>query len=203
MGIDEVTAKRAVILDRDGTLIDVVRDEETGTINTAFHPSQVKLLPGVVEGLALLEKAGFALAIATNQPGPAKGHFSAAAVKATNDALVALLARESVHIAYVAVCMHHPTISTCECRKPKPGMLIEIADALALDRSASWMVGDTTTDVEAGVAAGMRTGLVFDPKRCELCPLRNGPALRPDAAAPTFLALAREMAALVNRNMGM
>ena len=183
--------KRGIILDRDGTLVDVVRDEETGVITTAFHPSQLRLMPGVVEGLRDLASAGFSLSIATNQPGPAKGHFSAKAVLATNAALVEMLAKENVHIAHVAVCMHHPSAGPCDCRKPKPGMLNEIIDALRLDRASSWIVGDTTTDVEAGNAAGVRTGLLFDTKRCELCPLRNGPAVKADAHAATFAELAR------------
>jgi len=187
--------KKGVILDRDGTLVDVVRDEETGVITTAFHPSQLRLMPGVVEGLRELTSAGFLLSIATNQPGPAKGHFSAKAVEQTNAALVEMLARENVHIAHVAVCMHHPSIGPCDCRKPKPGMLIEIIDALALDRARTWIIGDTTSDVEAGIAARVRTGLLFDTKRCELCPLRNGPAVKADLHAATFVALAREIAA--------
>ena len=88
-------SRRGVILDRDGTLIDVVRDEESGVISTAFHPDQLVLLGAVLEGLRVLRDAGFVLAIATNQPGPAKGQFSAAAVKRTNDALVEKLASAS------------------------------------------------------------------------------------------------------------
>ncbi len=182
---------KGVILDRDGTLVDVVRDEETGVITTAFHPSQLRLLSGVVEGLRELAAAGFSLSIATNQPGPAKGHFSAKAVESTNAALVEMLAKENVQIAHVAVCMHHPSVGPCDCRKPKPGMLNEIIDASRLDRARSWMVGDTTTDVEAGVAANVKTGLLFDTKRCELCPLRNGPAVKADAHAATFAELAK------------
>jgi D-glycero-D-manno-heptose 1,7-bisphosphate phosphatase len=174
---------RGVILDRDGTLIDVVRDEETGVISTAFHPDQIVLLPGVVDGLRVLAEAGFVFAIASNQPGPAKGHYSAVAVKRTNDALVALLASSGFTIAQVEVCLHHPDgapsgdaklVGPCECRKPKAGMLDAIVSGLGLDRARSWMVGDSAADVEAGSAAGMGTGLVFPNNRCELCPLRTG-----------------------------
>jgi D-glycero-D-manno-heptose 1,7-bisphosphate phosphatase len=191
---------KGIILDRDGTLVDVVRDEETGVIATAFHPSQLRLLPGVLGGLAMLRDAGFVLAMATNQPGPAKGQFSRDAVNATNDALVAMLAREKVQIAHVAVCMHHPDggrdgdatlIGPCECRKPKPGMLVEIEGALGLERALSWMIGDTASDIEAGRALGMHTGLLFDQRRCELCPLRAGTRVIPDVEGPTLIEVAR------------
>ncbi len=192
--------KRAVVLDRDGTLVDIVRDEETGAIVTAFHPSQLRLLAGVVEGLRALASAGFVFAIATNQPGPAKGQNSSASVERTNAALVAMLAQEGVTIAKVAVCMHHPEggpggdtslVGPCECRKPKPKMLFDLQRELGFDFAASWMIGDTTADVEAGRAAHMKTGLIFDERRCELCPLRNGPAILPDLRARDFHALAR------------
>src|SRR5438105_1438134 len=99
---------RLALLDRDGTLVDVVRDEETGAITTAFHPNQLRLLDGVVEGLRMLVDAGYRLAIVTNQPGPAKGHFSREAVQRTNAALVSELSSLSIPIALVATCMHHP-----------------------------------------------------------------------------------------------
>ena len=195
---------KAVILDRDGTLIDVVRDEESGAISVAFHPSQLRLLAGVVDGLAALRDAGYVLAIATNQPAPAKGQFSADAVRRTNDALVALLASEEITIAKVAVCMHHPDggsggdaslVGPCDCRKPLPGLVNQLVTELGVDRAASWMIGDSAGDVEAGRAAGVRTGLVFASNRCELCPLRAGvgalaPRALPDVSGATIAEIA-------------
>ena len=185
---------RGVILDRDGTLIDVVRDEETGTISTAFHPDQLTILPSVLDALRVLAGAGYLLAIATNQPGPAKGQFSAAAVRRTNDALVTRLGAEGIRIAQVEVCMHHPDggpggdaslVGPCACRKPKAGMLEAIVRGLGLTPAESWMVGDSAADVEAGAAAGMPTGLVFPKNRCELCPLRAGVEAMGTRATPT------------------
>jgi D-glycero-D-manno-heptose 1,7-bisphosphate phosphatase len=191
---------RLALLDRDGTLIDVVRDEETGIITTAFHPNQVRLLDGVVEGLHALIDAGYVLAIVTNQPGPAKGHFSRDAVERTNAALVAELAAQGIPIAKVAVCMHHPDggvggdpalVGPCECRKPKPGLLFESMQALGGAPETTWMIGDSLADVEAARAAGVRAGLLFADNRCELCPLRGGPTSVPDCHAAKLPGLVR------------
>jgi D-glycero-D-manno-heptose 1,7-bisphosphate phosphatase len=202
VGEREVT--RVAILDRDGTIVDVVRDEETGTIGVAFHPDQLRLLPFALEGMRALKDAGFVLAMATNQPAPAKGQFSAAAVARTNDALVAMLANAGVPVAAVEVCMHHPEggpggdarlVGACDCRKPKPGMILSLLAKVGADRATSWMIGDSEGDVTAGRAAGVKTGLVFASNRCELCPLRGGPAsLRPDAHGVTLAELARAIA---------
>ncbi len=196
-----MTGVRVAILDRDGTIVDVVRDEETGTIGVAFHPDQLRFLPGAIDGLRALQGAGFVLAMATNQPAPAKGQFSAAAVQRTNDALVARLAAEGVRMAAVEVCMHHPEggpggdaslVQACDCRKPKPGMLRTLLARLGADPAASWMVGDSEGDVRAGRAAGVKTALVFASNRCELCPLREGPGpLSPDAHGATLVEVAR------------
>jgi D-glycero-D-manno-heptose 1,7-bisphosphate phosphatase len=201
-----VTAQtsRLALLDRDGTLIDVVRDEETGTVTTAFHPSQIRVLDGVVEGLRILVDDGYRLAIATNQPGPAKGHFSRAAVEATNAALVEQLGKLGIPIARVASCMHHPDggpggdpglVRRCSCRKPKPGLLIELMQGLGTPPARTWMIGDSMADVEAGRAAGVRVGLLFADNRCELCPLRNGPGIVPDCHAAKLPQLARAILA--------
>ena len=183
------------LLDRDGTLIDVVRDEETGAVSVAFHPRQLRLLPGVIDGLRALRDAGFALAIATNQPGPAKGQYSREAVTRTHQALVELLRAHEIEILAVAACLHHPSggaggdptlIGECACRKPKPGLLRTLLTDLALDPAQSWMIGDSVGDVQAARAAGVRSALVFSRERCELCPLRGGPPVGPDVVASRF-----------------
>jgi D-glycero-D-manno-heptose 1,7-bisphosphate phosphatase len=201
--------KKGVFLDRDGTLVDIVRDEETGAITVAFHPSQLRLLAGAVEGLRMLRDAGYVLGMATNQPAPAKGQFSAAAVARTNDALLAMLAKEGIDIAAVEVCMHHPDggaggdaslVGPCDCRKPKPGLVTRLVSRLGVDAAASWMIGDSAGDVEAGRGAGVRTALVFATNRCELCPLRPGvsglrPAAVPDVHGATLVEIAKKILA--------
>lgn len=191
-----------IILDRDGTLIDVVRDEETGVTSVAWSPSQLRLLPGVLDGLQLLKAAGFGFAIATNQPGPAKGQFSVEAVHRTHHALVAALADAGITISSVEVCWHHPEgsphgvqelITNCDCRKPKAGLLLRALANGTFDPAQSWMIGDSPTDVEAAQHAKLRSALVFAQNRCELCPLRNGSPIVPDVVAARFDEVARRI----------
>jgi D-glycero-D-manno-heptose 1,7-bisphosphate phosphatase len=193
-----------IILDRDGTLIDVVRDEETGVTSVAWSPSQLRLLPGVLDGLQLLKAAGFGFAIATNQPGPAKGQFSVEAVHRTHHALVAALADAGIAISSVEVCWHHPEgsphgpaelVTQCDCRKPKPGLLLKALVNGNFDPAQSWMIGDGPTDVEAAQHAKLRSALVFAQNRCELCPLRNGSPIVPDVVASRFDEVARRILA--------
>ena len=195
-----------VILDRDGTLIDFYRDTELGVVTPAFHPDHVRLLPGVAEGLRLLQAAGYPLAIGTNQPDAAKGRTTREAIARTNDALLAALAAEDITIAALRVCLHHPEggpggepalITTCACRKPKPGMLLDIAHSLGLEPAHSWMVGDTAHDLGAASAAGMRAALLMPEARCELCQLAGVPlgGLEPEVRAPRREVLAQRILA--------
>jgi len=146
------------------------------------------------------------LAMATNQPGPAKGQISRAAVARTNAALLALLEAQGVSIAAVEVCEHHPQggpggdpelVRACDCRKPGSGMMWTLLARLRGDPARSWTIGDSTADLEAGRGAGMRTAILVPHARCELCPLRSRPDLGADVQGATLV----EVAAAIRARM--
>jgi len=133
--------RRAVFLDRDGTLI-VERDY-------LADPAGVELVPGVVDALKRLQHAGLLLVIVTNQSGIARGLYSEADFRAVQARLLALLEADGVRIDATYFCPHHPDITgPCSCRKPGPGMYHEAERDLAVDLAASFYVGDRARDVE-------------------------------------------------------
>jgi D-glycero-D-manno-heptose 1,7-bisphosphate phosphatase len=139
----------AVFLDRDGV------------INRAFtragipHPparlADLELLPNVVEALQELKAHGYRLVVVTNQPDVARGISSRELIEAINGHL-----KDELGLDAVFSCFHDDA-DRCDCRKPAPGMLLRAARELAIDLSASFMVGDRWRDVEAGRRAGCRT----------------------------------------------
>jgi D-glycero-D-manno-heptose 1,7-bisphosphate phosphatase len=154
-----MTARRpAVFLDRDGVVIE--DSHYLGDID------RVRLVPGSAEAIAAINRTGRAVVVVTNQSGVARGLFPLAAVTAVHDHIARLLAGHGGRIDAFHFCPHHPEAeviefrAACACRKPKPGMLVRAAAELNLDLSASWMIGDRESDLEAGAAAGCRTVLV-------------------------------------------
>ncbi len=149
---------RAVILDRDGTL-----HRDTGYL---IRFEDFEPLPGVEEALRLLQDKGFRLFVASNQSGVARGFFSLEEVLALNAKIQDFFLKKGIRIEDFAICPHHPDGKAapynvlCDCRKPKPGMLLDLAKRHGLDLARSYMVGDNPRDVEAGVAAGT-TGVLI------------------------------------------
>lgn len=145
---DAPADRRAVFLDRDGTLIE--------DCHYLGDPDGVKLLPGVPAALRSLGEAGFALVIVTNQSGVGRELFSEKDMHMVNERLLVHLAREGVRILGVYCCAHHPG-DGCTCRKPEPGLLIEAAEEHGLTLNGSWMIGDSCSDVLAGRNVNVHT----------------------------------------------
>jgi D-glycero-D-manno-heptose 1,7-bisphosphate phosphatase len=148
-------SRPAVFMDRDGTVC-----EEVGYVN---HVSRSRLLPRSAEAVRLVNEAGFFAVLVTNQSGVARGLFDEALVRAVHEQLAQSLASAGARLDAFYFCPHHPREGhppyrvECECRKPLPGMLTRAAREHDLDLGASWMVGDSLVDLEAGAAAGAST----------------------------------------------
>ena len=169
----------AIFLDRDGTLcrdaVYMIRFED-------FEP-----LPGVDEALRRLQEAGYRLFVVTNQSGVARGMFTAEAVEALNRRIEDYFRERGVFLEDTAFCPHHPEGTVpeyaveCACRKPKPGMILDLAQKYDLDLTRSYMVGDMLRDVEAGLAAVTRAALIP--------PRENAPSLDNDGRLKEFTSL--------------
>ena len=180
--------KRAVFLDKDGTLIDDVPYNA--------NPALLRLAQGAGPALRLMQDMGYRLIVASNQAGVARGLFSEAALPPLFAALQGMLALEGVRLDGWYWCPHHPHgvaagyAMACGCRKPMPGMLLQAAREHGIDLAGSWMVGDILNDVEAGRRAGCRTVLIDNGNETEW--LRS-PLRTPDITAPGLLAAAEAM----------
>ena len=145
----------AIFMDRDGTICD-----EVGYVN---HASRSRLLPRSAEAVRRVNEAGFFAVLVTNQSGVARGLFDEALVEEVHRQLQDRLRSEGAHLDAFYFCPHHPREGhppyrvDCDCRKPRPGMLTRAAREHDLDLAASWMIGDSLVDLEAGSAAGAST----------------------------------------------
>ena len=163
-----VTAKnlrnkqRAVFLDRDGTI-----NKYVGFLR---KPEDLELLPGAAEAIKKINESGYLAIVVTNQPVIARGEVTVEQLDEIHNKLETLLGQEGAYLDAIYYCPHHPDKGfpgeipelkiDCDCRKPKPGMLLKAAEDFNIDLSQSWMVGDDERDMEAGKAAGCRTVLV-------------------------------------------
>ena len=153
---------RAVFLDRDGVINELVYCEEHGIIDSPFTVDQLELFPWAGEAIRKLSEAGYKVVIVSNQPGIAKGYLSWKAFKEISSRMKEELAKSGAFLDMEYYCFHHPDAKVeslrenCECRKPKPGLLLQAAREFNIDLSQSWMIGDSLSDVKAGKSAGCR-----------------------------------------------
>jgi D-glycero-D-manno-heptose 1,7-bisphosphate phosphatase len=146
-------------MDRDGTICD-----EVGYVN---HVSRIRLLPRSAAAIRLAREAGFKTVVMTNQAGVARGYFAEELIERTHERMREMLAAEGAAVDAIYYCPHHPEAGEppyrkdCDCRKPRPGMLLRARDELGIDLARSYVIGDSPRDVEAGRAAGAVTILVL------------------------------------------
>jgi D-glycero-D-manno-heptose 1,7-bisphosphate phosphatase len=146
-------AQPAVFFDRDGVLNAMVASPG-GPPRPPWELAELTVFPEAVQACGLLRREGFVLIAVTNQPDIARGVATAEAVREINDAVVASLDLEEV------VTCPHGGAEHCSCRKPAPGMILDVAARRRLHLPSSWLVGDRWVDIAAGRAAGVRTILV-------------------------------------------
>ena len=155
--------QRAIFLDRDGTV-----NRENGLV---YREDQLELEEKAAEAIRTINGSGYLAIVATNQPVVARGLCSVEDVETIHRKMETLLGREGAYLDHVAFCPHHPDKGypeenpaykiPCRCRKPDIGMLEECAELFNIDLSSSWMVGDTTVDIQTGKNAGTHTALVL------------------------------------------
>ena len=148
--------RKAIFLDRDGVL--------NVDLGYTYKPSDLKLVPNMVDGLKILAQSSYALIMITNQSGVARGMFTMAHVEAFHHELLRQIRLEIPGFDFdaVMICPHHPEGNVpafsidCQCRKPGIQLVTDAQKRLSLDLSKSWLVGDKASDVDCALNAGMR-----------------------------------------------
>jgi len=158
--------QKAVFFDRDGTLLELVYNQDTEVIDSPSNPGEVKLFPDIAETLRYLKSLGYLLIIVSNQPRIGIGKLTEEMFEKIRTKFNEELKKGGVSLDYEYYCLHHPFASiekyrkTCECRKPGIEFFKEAEKEFNIDLSKSWMVGDGVNDIVAGKRAGTKTILV-------------------------------------------
>lgn len=146
--------KRLAILDRDGVI------DDNSQCYYVYRREDFKFNPGVLEAIAALHEAGYTMAIVSNQSGIAKGQYTLGDIRILHQWMCGEIEKAGGHISphRIYICPHHPKVTNCLCRKPKPLLLQKaMAEAGVSDPGDCIFIGDSPTDVEAGNAAGIKT----------------------------------------------
>ena len=156
--------KPAVFLDRDGT-INIEKDY-------LYRIEDLEFVPGAEEAIRRLNDAGFFVAVVTNQSGVARGYYTEEDVRILHRHMAEELSRAGARVDAWVFCPHHPSgkgsyAFSCDCRKPMPGMLLDVAKRFEIDLEKSVMIGDKRADIDAAIAAGCRPILVRSGYGCE------------------------------------
>jgi D-glycero-D-manno-heptose 1,7-bisphosphate phosphatase len=167
-----------VLIDRDGVLNELVVDPEQGTVDSPMVPAQVRMVPRAAEAVAALTKAGWGVAIVSNQPSAAKGKTTRQNLEAVHQTVLDEIARAGGKILSSHLCFHRAE-DQCACRKPRTGLMEDaFKKNLGYPRDVSWMIGDGLMDVQAGQSFGLHTAFLAAHK-CDTCQTALRRELRP------------------------
>jgi len=182
---------KAVFLDRDGVINEIVYHKEMGIVDSPFTVEQFKLLPDVGKAINKFHELGFKVILISNQPGVAKDHHDLDELEKIKNKMRDELAKEGAEFDAEYYCLHHPDAKIekykeiCDCRKPKPGLILRAAKDHDIDLSKSWMIGDGINDIQAGQAAGLKT-IFIGRLKCDICKLLEEEGAKPDFIAPNL-----------------
>jgi len=182
----------AVFLDRDGVINKLVFFPELGLIDSPLNPSQFKLIAGAAEAIRTFNDLGLKVIIVSNQPAIAKGKMSEDLFESIRQKMSQLLEKQGARIDAEYYCFHHPHArrykykKICDCRKPKPGLILRAKADFGLDPSKCYMIGDGLTDIKAGNLAGCKSILLGELK-CDLCRQMETLSVKPDHIASNLL----------------
>jgi D,D-heptose 1,7-bisphosphate phosphatase len=151
---------KAIFLDRDGTIV-----VDVGYMN---NPSQIEFIPGSIDALKKINASGYKAVVITNQAGVARGLLTEDMLQTIDKTLHKHILSGGAHLDALYYCPHHaehghyPYKQACECRKPHPGLLKKAERDLKIDLAQSFMIGDRTSDIEAGKRVGTKTVLILN-----------------------------------------
>lgn len=155
--------KKAIFLDRDGTINKLIFNHELNEHEPPHHPDDFEILDGAVEAMKSFNNNGYLLFVISNQPDFAKGKTTLENIRAVHAEFEKQIANHGIKISGYFYCYHHPNgivkeySLECECRKPKPYFANKSITEFEVDRSSSWFIGDRVSDVMCGKLAGLNT----------------------------------------------
>jgi D-glycero-D-manno-heptose 1,7-bisphosphate phosphatase len=176
---------RAVLLDRDGTVNELVYFPEFGIVDSPLNPDQFKLIPTAAEAIRSFNEMGLKVIIVSNQPAIAKGKTTMKLFEEIRAKMRGLLLEAGAHVDAEYYCFHHPESRlpefrvNCQCRKPKPGLLLKAARDFNLNLKECFMIGDDIIDVLAGQAVGCKT-ILLGRLKCDLCRFMDDLGAKPN-----------------------
>lgn len=196
---------KAVLLDRDGVINELVYHEDAGVIDAPFTLLQFRLFPGVPQAIRRFNDMGLAVAVVSNQPGIAKGHLTQELLEGFEKKMLSEIAAAGGRIDAIHYCLHHPDAvvpelkQRCRCRKPETGLLESAARDLTVALSDCYMIGDGIPDLVAGTRSGCRTVFIGRWK-CQICQFTEAPHTRPAFAAQSLLVASEIIAEEIRGN---